>query len=159
PCFLALLLAALAGPVAAQDFSPPDAKTPDEATLKAIAEKTLRLGQAIDVLRRQGLGDPHLAEVQIFHKAATWVVRHNEFFPPTDGSRTLDVLDRGLLRAKQLSEREAPWLHQTGRAVVRAYRSRIDGSVQPFAVTFPESYGKDRTKKWQLDVVLHSPDA
>src|SRR5262249_29424646 len=89
PCFLALLLAALAGPVAAQHFPPPDAKPPDEATLKAIAEKPLRLGQAIDVLRRQGLGDPHLAEVQIFHKAATWVVRHNEFFPPTDGSRTL----------------------------------------------------------------------
>jgi predicted esterase len=43
--------------------------------------------------------------------------------------------------------------------VVRAYRSRIDGSVQPYAVTWPKDYGKDPRKKWRLDVVLHGRDA
>jgi pimeloyl-ACP methyl ester carboxylesterase len=42
--------------------------------------------------------------------------------------------------------------------VARAYRSRIDGSVQPFAVTFPADYGKEARKKWRLDVVLHGRD-
>lgn len=158
PLSLFLALAVAAGPLGAQDFAPPQAKAPDEETLKAINEKTNRLRQAIDSLRRQGVADPYLAEVQVFHKAAVWIVRHNEFFQPNDGQRVLDVLDRGLLRAKQLAQGEAPWLQQTGSAVVRAYRSRIDGSVQPFAVTLPEAYGKERDKKWRLDVVLHGRD-
>jgi hypothetical protein len=99
-----LLAVAIAGPLPAQDFAPPQAQAPDEAALKAIAEKTTRLGQAIDSLRRQGVGDPHLAEVQVFHKAAAWIVRHKEFYQPGDGQRVLDVLDRGLLRARQLSQ-------------------------------------------------------
>ena len=65
-----------------------------------------------------------------------------------------EALDRGLLRASQAARGEQPWLGQTGQAVVRAYRSRMDGSVQPYAVTFPADYGKDRTR-WRLDVVLH----
>src|SRR5207302_4196848 len=40
----------------------------------------------------------------------------------------------------------------------RAYRSRIDGSVQPYAVSYPADYGRDRIKKWRLDVVLHGRD-
>jgi len=35
----------------------------------------------------------------------------------------------------------------------------VDGSVQPYAVTFPAAYGKDRAKKWRVDVVLHGRDA
>ena len=42
--------------------------------------------------------------------------------------------------------------------VVRAYRSRLDGSVQPYAVTYPNNYGKDLRKRWRLDVVLHGRD-
>ena len=65
-----------------------------------------------------------------------------------------EALDRGLLRASQQARGEAPWLNETGQAVVRAYRSRVDGSVQPYAVTLPADYGKQKTP-WRLDVVLH----
>src|SRR5262249_28078602 len=44
-------------------------------------------------------------------------------------------------------------------SVMRGYRSRIDGSVQPFAVTFPAGYGAEAGKRWRLDVVLHGRDA
>ena len=37
----------------------------------------------------------------------------------------------------------------------RAYRSRVDGSVQPYAVTFPFDYAKEKMRKWRVDVVLH----
>ena len=47
------------------------------------------------------------------------------------------------LRVQQ-ARGEAPWLYQTGQSVTRAYRSRIDGSIQPYAVAFPADYGKDR---------------
>src|SRR5262249_11856918 len=55
----------------------------------------------------------------------------------------------------QQARAESPTLQETGHAVVRAYRSAVDGSVQPYAVTFPTDYGKSRLKKWRLDVVLH----
>ena len=64
----------------AQNYAPPPALAPGEATRKAIADKTAKLGQIIESLRRQGVRDPYLAEVEVFHKAATWIVRHEEFF-------------------------------------------------------------------------------
>jgi predicted esterase len=151
--FLGLCLAA------AQEYAPPLSHTPDEAPRKAIAEKTKTLGQILEALRRQGVRDPYLAEVEIFHKAARWIVRLEEFYQKDAGAWSLEALDNGLLRARQLARGEAPWLQQTGHSVVRAYRSRVDGSVQPYAVTFPADYGKDRLKKWRVDVVLHGRDS
>jgi len=139
-------------------FAPPAAKPPDEATQKSIAARTEKLGKTIASLRAQGVRDPGLAEAEIYHKAAVWIVRHNEFFDDASGAWTLEGLDRGLLRASQLAQGETPWVGQTGHAVVRAYRSRIDGSVQPYAVTAPADYGKDRTRKWRLDIVLDGRD-
>jgi predicted esterase len=143
----------------AQDYAPPNAKTPDKVTLDAIGEKTRRLGQALVIMQRQGIHDPVLADVEIYYKAAEWIVRHNEFFTEQSGVWTLSVLDRGMLRATQALRGEAPWLPQTGQAVLRAYRSRIDGSVQPYAVTIPPEYGKDPRLKWRIDVVLHGRDS
>src|SRR5438874_10988836 len=139
---VAVLFLIVAGLAIAQDYAPPPSQTPDEAVRKDIAARTRKLGQILDALRRQGVRDPYLAEVEIFHKAATWIVRHAEFYHKDAGSWTLAILDRGLLRAKQLAQGEAPWLQQTGHAVARAYRSRVDGSVHPYAVTFPTAYGK-----------------
>lgn len=162
PLLHSLLLLALAPAslwAQAQNFAPPAAKAPDAATLKTIEEKTAKLGHALATLRRQGVRDPLLADVEIYHKAAVWIVRHGEWFTADSGAWTVDVLDRGLLRARQLSQGESPWLQQTGVAVPRAYRSRIDGSVQPYAVTYPTDYGKDPRKKWRIDVVLHGRDS
>ncbi|HEV3022580.1 MAG TPA: hypothetical protein VGX76_08930, partial [Pirellulales bacterium] len=156
----ALLAAVLgAGLVLAQkNYAPPPSQKPDEATLKAIDAKMNKLGRVLGSLRKQGVRDPWMAEIEIYHKAADWIVRHDEFYQPAAGQWTLDALDRGLLRASQAAQGEFPWVHQAEQPVVRAYRSRIDGSVQPYAVTFPKDYGKDLRKRWRVDVVLHGRD-
>ncbi len=154
-----VVLFAVAGPLSAQDFKPPAVQPPDEAMGKTIAERTEQLGKLVRELRQQGVGDPVLADVEVYHKAAVWIVRHNEFFQKEAVAWTLGVLDCGLLRASQAARGDAPWLRQTGHSVVRAYRSRVDGSVQPYAVTFPADYGKVPTKRWRIDVVLHGRDA
>ncbi len=147
---LAAALAAAAPPTVA----PPPA-APDAETLKAIAGEAVKLRKQIDHLRSQGVGDPALADMEIYHKAAEWVLLHDEFTQKGAGPDAVrEALDRGLLRASQQARGEQPWLGQTGQAVVRAYRSRVDGSVQPYAVTFPADYGKDKTR-WRVDVVLH----
>jgi dienelactone hydrolase len=148
----------LVGPLFAQ-YEPPAVKPPDAATLKAIAAKTDKLEKTLAMLRKNNVRDPRLAETEIFYRAAVWIVRHNEWYQPTFADWTLDVLDRGLLRASQIAQGEAPWLQQSGQEIVRAYRSRIDGSVQPYAVTLPADYGSDARKKYRLDVVLHGRDS
>lgn len=152
PCALIFCLAAAA------QYDPPDAKPPDKATQDAIVAKTRQLGQALAVMQRQGVRDPVFADVEIYHKAANWIVRHNEFFSEQFGPWTVAVLDRGLLRASQALRGESPWLNQTGAASARAYRSRVDGSVQPYSVILPADYFKE-PKKWRLDVVLHGRDS
>ena len=54
---------------------------------------------------------------------------------------------------------KAVWRDAPGKWVVRAYRSGIDDSIQPYAVLFPHDYGKDPKKKWRLDIVLHGRDS
>ena len=65
---------------------------------------------------------------------------------------------QALLRASQQARGETPWLNLAGCAVARGYRSRLDCSVQPYAITFPADYGKDPRRRWRLDVVLHGRD-
>jgi predicted esterase len=148
-----------AGRLAAQNYESSPSQAPDEATRKVIAQKTAQLGKQLDFMRRQSVREPALANVEIYHKAAVWVVRHNEFFTKTSAADTVRVLDAGLLRAGQLMAGESPWFQQAGQDVVRAYRSRVDGSVQPYAVCYPADYGKNPRQKWRIDVVLHGRDA
>ncbi len=129
-------------------------KSPSPATLKAIKEKTDKLGKSLAVLRKLGVRDPGLADAEIYHEAALKIVEHNEFFQPNLADATLEVLDRGLLRAHFLASGEMPWTLATG-SILRAYRSRLDGSVQPYGLTLPAAYGKVPGKKWRLDIVLH----
>jgi dienelactone hydrolase len=137
-----------------QTIPPPSAET-----LKTIEARKAQLGRVLEQLRQAGVRDPFLADIEIYYKAADWIVRHKEYFNKDDGDRILGVLDRGLLRASQQARGEVPWLQVTGRAVSRAYRSAVDGSVQPYAVTFPADYGKDPNRRWRLDVVLHGRNA
>jgi predicted esterase len=123
-----------------------------------IKAKTAKLGQAIALLRKQGVRDPGLVDVEVHHRAAQMIVLHQEFFTKDAGAQTLDVLDRGLLRARQLAQGDMPWINAAGFDVVHGYRSRIDGSVQPYSVTLPPGYLKDPGKRWRIDVVLHGRD-
>jgi dienelactone hydrolase len=154
-----LALVTFAGVFQAAAPSQDKVSPPSAEALKTIEARKDKLGRAIDVLRQGGVRDPFLADIEIYYKAAVWLLRHKEFFRNDDGERLLAVLDRGLLRASQQMRGETPWFQETGHSVSRAYRSAVDGSVQPYAVTFPADYGKDPNKRWRLDVVLHGRNA
>ncbi len=147
-----------AGPAPRSHFAPPPAIKLAEDVRKTAQTRADQLAQDLDELRRLGVPDAYLADIEVYRKAALWAQRQGEFYEKEDGDRLLAVLDRGLLRASQQARGESPWLHEFGRPVARGYRSQVDGSVQPYAVTFPAEYGKDRHKKWRLDVVLHGRD-
>jgi hypothetical protein len=161
--WLILLLPTMSLPVLAMQpvlkFRRPPITAPDEKTKDLIDRRTERLATAIDRLVKQGVRDPHLADVEIYLKAAQWIVKHDEFYQKNAANWTVGVLDRGLLRASQQARGESPWLYIPGRSVVRAYRSSVDGSVQPYAVTYPIDFGTDNRKKYRLDMVLHGRDS
>jgi hypothetical protein len=136
-----------------------DPPAPDAATLKTIEARKDKLAAEVAALRRQGVADLILADIEVYLKAAAYITRHGEFFQKDAADWALAALDRGLLRASQGRRGESPWLQATGHSVVRAYRSVIDGSLQPYAVTLPAEYGKDPQKRWRFDVVLHGRNA
>ncbi len=140
-------------------FDPPKLARPDAATLKQIAEKTEELRKAVAALKKKALADDVLVEVEIYLKAAENIVRFEEWYAANSGKWALATLDQGLARAKQAEGRKAVWRDAPGKWVLRAYRSKIDDSIQPYAVLLPHDYGKDPEKKWRLDVVLHGRDS
>ncbi len=154
---LALLLGSAAAP--AQSFAPPEPIKPSDEQLKTIRTRFTKLAEAAGALRRGGaIRDPQMADVEVYGKAAQWIMQHNEWYRKEYPDWTLAVLDRGLLRATMLSRGEDRWLSEPSGTVARGYRSRIDGSVQPFAVTYPADYGQAANKRYRVDVVLHGRD-
>ena len=80
-----------------------------------------------------------LPDVQIYHKAVDWALRHDEFYSTNEVAVARDLLKRGGERAAALRAGQAPWLAQTG-LVVRAYQSKIDGSIQPYGLVVPPNF-------------------
>jgi dienelactone hydrolase len=115
-----------------------------------ISSRLAQLSAALDELRAKHIDDARIADVEIYQKAATWILRfEEEFFTPDFVPNTLKAIDHGLARA---ADAGFSWESRKGR-IVRGYRSRVDGSVQPYGLIIPDSY--DGSKPMRLDVVLH----
>lgn len=120
-----------------------------EMGLAALAEKLNGLKAGRDPKTRDLVPD-----VEIYWKAVHDALTFNEFF----GLKELDVADEllreGSERAEQLAQGKSPWTTATG-LVVRGYVSRIDGSVQPYGLVVPESYGFPGKVPYRLDIWFH----
>ncbi|QDV48599.1 prolyl oligopeptidase family serine peptidase [Gimesia fumaroli] len=95
-----------------------------------------------------------LADVEVYAKAAEWILRHNEFYKPQYVKDTFQILETGQKRAQQLQVGKPEWTQQTG-TVIFGYYSKIDGSVQPYALTFPADFKEKSSHRWPLHVELH----
>ena len=101
------------------------------------------------------VADPALLDdVLVYQKAGEFMLRYadEEFFVPDHVKLTTQTLERAIARAEQLVAGKPEWAKAKGQ-LVRAYRSRIDDGLQPYALSIPESY--DETKPIRLDVILH----
>jgi hypothetical protein len=136
---------------------PPGIEVPaaDRSELQAgVAE----LGKEIEGLRKSLEKKPDLLrllpDVQIFHNAVRYALEHNEFYAAREVVAARTLLKVGKERAAQLREGKAPWTTATGQ-VVRGYRSKIDGSVQPYGLVVPASYTPAAVRGYRLDLWCH----
>lgn len=124
-----------------------------EADQRVLELGLKKLGEAMQGL----LEHPFLPDIEIYHKAVRDTLKHREFQNPAEIKFAKEQLKIGLERAQSLKNGKAPWTRQRG-LVVRGFRSRIDGSVQPYGLVIPESYEFDGGKNLRLDFWFHGRD-
>jgi hypothetical protein len=121
---------------------PPGVAVPD-ADRTRLTDGLTKLRAAIDEAAKAQAKNPQLADLlpdlEIYHKAVDWALRYNEVHKLGELKSADEILAEGLQRAEQFKTGQTPWTKQKG-LVVRAYRSKIDGSVQPYGMIIPESY-------------------
>lgn len=119
------------------------------------------LGAKLDELRAKARSNPRLGEllpdVEIFHKAVDWPLRYDEFFRSNEVALAGNLIRLGTARAQQLADGKPAWLMSTG-LVVRGFRSKIDGSVQPYGLVVPATFSANTNRARRLDVWLHGRD-
>jgi dienelactone hydrolase len=133
---------------------------PTEQQTRALADKVAALNTRINHLRPL-TGANLLADIEITNKAAIWALRFpEEFYTRAYYDNALRAADLGMKRAGEIEaagkSAQPSWTRRAGSAVL-GYRSRVDDSVQPYAIKLPASY--DGTTPHRLDLVLHGRGA
>ncbi len=153
-CLLCLLTATLS----AQNQnakSPPNGIALAEKDKAELLAGGRKLQAEVEALKKPGALAKEVADyvpdVEIFAKAVLWAVELNEVYNQKQVADARNLLKAGNERLAALKSGKTPWRTATGN-VVRAYRSKIDGSVQPYGVVIPE----DRPAQGgRLDIWLH----
>lgn len=128
---------------------PEDVKKELEASLATLAEKLKQLSEKKDAQTQDLLPD-----VEIFHKGPATALTYQEFFDVKEFEEAKRQIQVGIQRADELLQGKASWPSATG-LVVRGYRSKIDGSVQPYGLIVPRHYARGAQDSWRLDIWLH----
>lgn len=163
-CAGILLLALLVSPLRAdgpkdnipdnvRKVPPPGIKLAD-ADRDELKDGLKKLQAAIAAVEEKAKPDVkrYLPDVQIYEKAARYALEYDEFFNVKEVAIAKSQLKTGLDRADALLGGRHPWTTQTGQ-VVRGYRSKIDGSAQPYGLAIPKDY--DFKKPIRLDFWCH----
>ncbi len=161
---LALTLA-FASTLAAQTPPPPAKRLPPAGiAIPDAARAELTAGAAalradLDAAARElaAPGKTRFAELlpdaEIFHKAVDWALRYDEFFDLKQVDAARRALATGRERLADLRAGRAPWTETPGTSI-RGYKSALDLSIQPYALTLPAGWKKTGDAPRRLDVVL-----
>src|SRR3954451_5531358 len=128
----------------------PQLSAEDRKQLQAGVDE---LGKQIESLRKELKDRPNLLEllpdVEVFHKAVRFPLEYDEI---CDVAKARRALDAGMKRAALLKEGKTPWTTEGG---VRAYRSWIDVSVQPYMLAVPRNFQPAAALQYRLDIFCH----
>lgn len=134
------------------------AQQPDASVLSELKSGLTKLQTKVDELKKS-VPDKRseqalLADVSVFAKAVEWMLRHNEFPKKDYASQAARAIETGLQRARELADGRPGWISKPG-VTIRGYVSKVDDSIQPYAVTLPEGVDPQSGARWPLHVKLH----
>lgn len=102
--------------------------------------------------------DASRSEVAVFSRAISLALRHQTFYSEDEVKHAKQLAELALTRTKDLPD----WLNKSlsmsdskPRLVVGGYRSKIDGSIQPYGLVIPASFKLNDKEPKRLDVWLH----
>ena len=110
-----------------------------DADVRSSLQRELKLLQEqIEELRKSKSATigRYLPDVEVFSRAVELALNEDGFFEPRDADRAKLVLQEGKKRATELMTEKMPWTGLGGETlmVVRGFRSKLDGTVQPYGV-------------------------
>ena len=162
-----LVWGAIAVPVAGQQGQPaapagrgpqgrgpqaPPPIVPKAEELAKLAADTSEIEKLVTRLKAAQASPVHLNDVEVYVKAGRMLLEYPELFGTQAAiDHAFVVLGEGLERARQLLAGKPSW--NTGQKRIEAYRSEIDGALQPYGVSLPANY--DPTRPTKLYVWLH----
>ena len=125
---------------------------PKPEELNQIKAKSEQIEQLVQALKAKHADAALVGDVEVYAKAGRFLLEFPELFGTQNAiDHSMAVLDQGLERGRQLTDGQSPW--NSGNSQVHAYYSEIDGSVQPYHVSFPANY--DPGKPTRLYVWMH----
>jgi pimeloyl-ACP methyl ester carboxylesterase len=135
---------------------PPPGIVVPEKDARELEAGLAKLASNIEAIKREQKGQvlDLLPDVEIYEKAVRWALKYHEFFNVREIGVAKSLLEEGSKRAEALRSGEHSWTSATG-LVVRAYRSKIDGSIQPYGLVVPNSYRPDFPVRYRLDLWFH----
>ena len=134
---------------------PPPGIEVSEADRQRLSDEVEKLGVRLRKVTGDGRRRVRAAmapDIEIFPKAVDYALRHGEFYDPVEIPFASDLLAKANHRLDALAAGKTPWRTRHGR-VVRGYRSKLDGSVQPYGLEIPPSL--DLGRPCPLYVWLH----
>jgi pimeloyl-ACP methyl ester carboxylesterase len=127
---------------------------------QAAQEELRSLVTQIDTAVQQAssASDSDRAEVSVFARAIELAVTHRTVYSEDEVKHAKQLAELALSRANALPN----WLNKSlsqsdskPRLVVGGFRSKIDGSIQPYGLVIPASLKPNDKKPRRLDVWLH----
>lgn len=121
---------------------PPGIEVPAEVR-ESLSKSLEVLKKSIEELSasKEARVQKYLPDVEIFHRAVSLALSENGFFEPADFIRAKELIDEGSRRCEALRVNTPYWTQivSSPYITVRGFRSKLDGTVQPYGVVFQSS--------------------
>ncbi|WP_437201515.1 alpha/beta hydrolase-fold protein [Planctomicrobium sp. SH664] len=132
-------------------FATAQTQAPAPASVEALRKGLAELQAALKPLPPAQRGT---IDAEVCAKTVEWLLEHEEYYKGEETAKQAQqVLQLGMQRVAAIKSGKANWDRQ-GR-VPLAFRSAIDGTVQPYVLSIPAEFDGKADRKWPLYVVLH----
>ena len=119
-----------------------------------FTQEIASLRAAVKSLQSKSPEVRQLADAEIGIEAVDRSLRFEELTKKSSSAQARAILAVSKQRVEALQTGKPTWGHAPGRTLL-GYRSRVDGTVQPYALTLPEGFQEKGSNRLPLYIELH----